>query len=176
MINFFHQTGDIILFKRKFNLFKPMSWIALIIRIITKAKYNHAGVILVENNQIFLVESWTKGIRKLPFYERNFKDVEFTTFRPNYWNFDKLVFKEEIKLLLKKKYDYKATIIEQFLYYTFGIWTGAKNEEQAKKRLFCYELVWYLHRKSDTFGIWGKWWKCKLNDIITDKYKNFKEI
>ncbi len=165
-----------MLFNRKFNWFQPMSWIALFIRFFSKAKYNHAGVILVENDKTYIVESWTNGVRKILLSERNLKETKIAVFRPNYWNFDDIVFQEELKLLLKKKYDFKGTIYEQFVYNIFGIWKGAKTEKQAKKRLFCYELVWYLHRRSDTFGILDSWWKCKLNDIVTDKYKNFKKI
>jgi len=171
-----YKTGDIILFKRKFKFWQPMSWIALIIRLVTKAKYNHAGVILVENNQVFLIESWTNGIRKVLLTDRKIRNTEIAVYRPNYWRFDEIVFEAELKLLLKKKYDYKGTVIDQFIYNIFGIWTGAKNETEAKKRLFCYELVWYLHRKSYTFGLWGQWWKSKLNDIIIDSYKNFIKI
>ena len=44
------KTGDIIAFRTKFNLFKPLTYLSAAIRFFAKVKHNHIGVLIVENN------------------------------------------------------------------------------------------------------------------------------
>lgn len=170
------RTGDIILFRRKFKWGEPMSWFALIIRKVTGSHYNHAGVVLAGEEQQ-LVEGWTNGVRVVNLNKRLADSrIEVKILRPVYKELNLVQVYKDLARILTKKYDYKATLREQFLYNVFSIWKGATNESQALNRLMCWELVWYIHRKAPCIKKNEVWWKSYLNDFTNSIFNDFKEV
>ena len=86
----------------------------------------------------------------------NFEFFIYKIFKPVYDNFNSEVIEiESTELLGKTKYDFIG-LIYQIFWNKLHIWIGTKDPEKAMKRMYCYESIAYLHRRSDTFK---NWWK-----------------
>ncbi len=151
------QTGDIVCFKRKFKIWNPMSWLSLIIRIITRVEYNHVGTVGKLYRKFMLFEALgpgvviNKAIRRIE--DTKYTDKYRVLRRKSHVNNVQLV-EEALELCGHTKYDIIGLIYQLILNLT-GIWVGP-NRMRAKRRMYCYELVYYLHRDVEAFKFWNK--------------------
>ena len=62
--------GTIIFFRTPFHVFKPLSWLAWIIRVFTGAYYNHVGIVHEVNGVLVITEANEKGVNPTPLQKR----------------------------------------------------------------------------------------------------------
>jgi len=93
----------------------------------------------------------------------NIKDI--VVFEPIYPAFNPILFKSETEhLSLNTPYDIYGLFC-QLIWNVFGTWIGNRRNK-ALRRMYCYESMAYLHRKSETFF---DWWKVKPIDLFNSK-------
>jgi len=164
------KTGDIVAFRRIKQWWNPMSWLSQAIRRIAKVRYNHVGVIAEINNKMMLFEARGRGVMVSKVVNR-IEDVtytdEFAVFRRNEHVNERKILDEALEIVGWTRYDFIGLLFQWFYNYT-GIWIGPLKRG-AKKRMYCYELMAYLHRDTKTFA---EWHKVKPADLFsTDEYK-----
>lgn len=168
-------TGYVYCQRNQFKWNKPLTWLSTAIRFFAKVQYNHVGIIVQNKTDIWLYEAVEKGVVRTDFREKiknkKYKE-DFLILKPYYREFSKPVCIAEGNYLLKKPYDFENLFIVQLLWDTLNIWVGAKTEVKALKRLICYEVVWFVHRRSNTFK--NEWWKSKPSYIYNSR--EFKKL
>ncbi len=167
------KSGSVILFRKK-------GFMPFLIRKIARTEYNHAGVILHFRGKNYVAEALAEGTRVIPLDHR-LNDPDYSRkvriYEPVYPGFDENVFWDELFSIVGKNYDFFNLLFVQFWYYTANIWLGPKTEKAALRTLNCYEVVYYLHRRAKTFRQYqDKWWLAKVNDIIENKFGEFKLV
>jgi len=172
------KTGDIIAFKSQFKLFKPVTWLSYLIRIITKQEYNHTGVIVYVWGIPMVYESMGHGFKSTPLVDRliGIKGDKISILRRND-DFDKTKFaKEATNMLGHVKYDIKG-LFDQLHFAIYKKWK-TRTELEAEHSLYCWEATSYLHRESNLFK---NWWEIdpdiyfnndKFTYIFTEEYIN----
>ena len=192
------KTGSIILFHK-------IGFLPFMIRFIANTDYNHAGIIVKnediyynkkelsdrnisiissntdqEQHKYFVAEALANGVKLIPLKNR-LSDEKYSKkvriYEPTYPQFSLQNFWNDLLFIAGRNYDYSNTFWVQLIYNLTGIWLGAKTEAEALKKLNCYEVIWYIHRRTKTFTeIDGKWWKSRVNAIIKNKYQEFKIV
>lgn len=168
------QTGDIIAFATKFTLKDPVSILGPIIRSVAKVPYNHVGVIVNVWGIPMVYESVGRGFIATPLADR-IKDKtyikDFAYYQPLY-DFNHITLaREATELLGKTPYDFKGLTYKQFMWNLFGVWVGSTDEEKAKKSMYCYESMAYLHRRCKTFKVWFQVLPRLLHDSLDFKIR-----
>lgn len=168
-------TGYIYCQRNRFEINKPTTYLSTAIQLIATVQYNHCGIIVQDHTGIWLYEAIKDGVVKVDFKER-IKDKTYETdyilLEPTYRNFNQQVVINECKWLQGIEYDYSNLFWQQLLWNTLNIWVGARSQSKALKRLICYELVWYIHRRSNTLK--NEWWKSKPKYIYMSS--EFKKV
>jgi hypothetical protein len=166
------QTGDIILFRTKLQLFNPISWITPFIRFFTKCEYNHAGVILRVGDKLYLIEATEKGVVREDAIQRITSPRNTAiALIPNY-SHNKDIIREKLIYLHEagKHYDFISLFFYQLVKQKTGVWIGRKNDK-ASERFYCSELAAYVHSK-----VFPKWWEIAPVDLFNSKDFNHIEL
>jgi len=159
------RTGDIVLFRTPFKLWKPASWLSALIRYFAKIKYNHVGVVVSNWNVPFVNEALGRGVIPSPFKDRVI-GVQVKILRPNFYladGFEKAFATKANSKLGITGYDFSGLLFFQLVYQIFGVWIGTKNKKRAEKRMYCYEYVGWCY--SNLFPDWWKINPAKISDI-----------
>lgn len=155
------ETGYIASVHTPFELFKPLRWIASLIRFFTKSYWNHSMLFYKDGDKIFAVESDIGGVVKTPIEDMNMKKTI---------KIYKMPHPDEHRLLEKVgiiKYDFASLILHQLPKIYLGIWIGPRSEEKRYIRMTCSEFVgWYL-RLRRAFKITPK----KLDKYLSKRYE-----
>lgn len=122
------KTGDVA-------LFSGTSLIAKIIKLFTGSKFNHIGIIVIENNIPILYESLEKGVVKNRFEIRVDKNSVIKLLRPLEVPNTLISFVNESVNVVK--YDYINLLWYQFVYKTTGWWLGKTTTD----KMICSEFV-----------------------------------
>ena len=166
MSNFFYipRVGDVIFFRTKFELLKPMTWLSTIIRPIATIKYNHVENIVYFDGIYYCIGAIKEGYKKRPYHEV-IKCKEILIKRPKV-SFDKIAYNLRLRMIEGSKYDKKGLLYDQFILNVLNRWKGAKTENEAKKRFYCYEAFWYSYK--EFFG--KEWYKQKPKNTINAEF------
>jgi hypothetical protein len=153
------KTGDTIAFETHFEWKSPMSWLSYAIRRFAKLKYNHIGVIVWVWGRPMVFESLEHGFVSISLHDKLSKRSGDSIIILR--RIDKVINEEEFAkaatdLLGVTKYDVKGLIWDQLKLSITGKWKSNITEEDAKKRMYCYESMAYLNRDTKTFK---EWWK-----------------
>jgi len=162
-----YRDGQVIAFRTPLSM-KPISWLSAVIRLFAKVKYNHVGIIIIVYGRAMVAESVGRGFILTPFIDRTHDkiyDRDYVVFDPKYRKFDgEKVRNGAIELLGKTPYDVVG-LLQQAVWNTLNIWVGKAGEE-AKAKMYCYESMAYLHRRSKTFKYW---WTVKPSDLFNSE-------
>jgi hypothetical protein len=165
------EAGDVILYHTGFS-YKPVSWLALLIRLFTKSYWNHAGLVVQIEGRLFISEALGGGVRVRPlsyYLDRRFCKIKLLKLKAFHEPgalpeitaraFDKLGCKYDIKNL----FDHLWKAI------TGGKWTGY-TENHAAGAMVCSEYVAYC------YSLKGWWmWTAGDLDAHPDFYSAFDE-
>jgi hypothetical protein len=169
-----YKDGQIIAFRTPLSI-KPISWLSSAIRFFAKVKYNHVGIIITLYGRAMVAESVGRGFIVTPLSDRiegKRYQQDYVIFRCEYKKYDpEKIRTEAIMLLGKTPYDVRG-LIDQAIWNTFNVWKG-KIGKEAMKRMYCYESMAYLHRRSKTFK---NWWLVKPSDLFKSKEFSLLEI
>lgn len=159
------KVGDVILFKTKFSLLSPMSWLSSAIRLFTKSNYNHVGLIIESWGELFIIEAVGKGVVIRPAKFVNRKNNDVLVLEPLFY-FDSKTISKKITQQLGKSYNYKLLIVEQLWYRLTGDWWGRTNINANQEKSFvCSSLVSWVFNLPE-------WWKWSAKEFyISDKFK-----
>jgi hypothetical protein len=150
------KTGDII-FRHSH------SFLGRIIQDVIHKPYNHVDIAIAESdNDIYIVGALGRGVMLRSINELSGIDI---LIRRPVELIDERIMRKKLMDLCDTKYDVTG-LLTQLLWHTAGIWTGAKTEEQAIKRLYCYELYWYVYKKY----FCTKWWTEKPANSIYSRF------
>ena len=136
------ETGDIILVSS--NTIKGLA-IQKFQEVADKkaGQQNHAGIILIEEDIVYVIEALSKGIQKTNF-EENYgsgKNGRFIILKPLFdtTKFDYI--RTFNKYVNKSKYDWINTLFFQPIRILFSIWLGPKKENN---KFECAEFVYFI--------------------------------
>jgi hypothetical protein len=164
------RMGDVVLIHSNFKLFQPATWLALIIRLITKNYFNHAAIVVCPFGPEFIYQSTASGIVKdLALHELKGDDCKII--RPSIIEIRRLEFNMMVEKRandqLNKPYDYFGLLIAQLIHQAGGlisskldIWLESRGEN-ARKRWYCSEFVAYCID-------YPKWYECAPCDLERD--------
>lgn len=172
------RTGDVILIRGRKALPKIIQWFQKLIYS-DGWQWNHAGLILNIENDVFVCEATEKGIVITPFEKFICKDyiigypiqiipeetlsdiVKFCLpYAGNvHYDFVNLLIEQPIKILSKE---------------VFGreIWIGAKTEKKATKQFICGEWVAFVYNKF--FACFPEYPKISPAEIYISNIFNWK--
>jgi hypothetical protein len=165
MKNLVIKNGDVGLVRQHFQIWRPMSWLTAIIRLMTGSRYNHAQLFLTIQGELFVIEAVKSGVRMCSYerwvkkYPHDLKVIRFTDYQG-------LIDDGDIRLRamehLGKPYDYAALFFHQLafqVYRWFGVdrWLGKKSLD-ASKHVYCSELVAYVYDIA-------RWWTLTPADL-----------
>lgn len=163
------KTGDVILVSNFFKFNDIKTYLYVLIQTVTNSEYNHCAIVLIENDQVFIVEANEKGVVKTDFdtwynrIKRKFTVLRLKSFL-KYYTYKDII--EKVNQNLGKKYDYESLVFYQLIYHIFSIWLG-RTKKRAEKRLYCYELIAYTYQY-----LFPLYWKIKPNEISKSKHFN----
>lgn len=138
------KTGDII-FRHSHT------FVGKIIQKVIDKPYNHVDIAYIEGTEHYMVGAVGRGVMLRPINELKGLNI---LVRRSIEDINEQRMKIELLNLCDRKYDFVGLVTE-LSWNLAGIWTGAKTEEKAMRRLFCYELYWFMYKH------WWKteWWK-----------------
>jgi hypothetical protein len=138
------KTGDSILVHNPFNWCKPVTYLSWLIRKLTGAYYNHAAILVQAADKFYVVEAIFPRVIITEFEiwkakddERKYEIVEIDG------KFTESELTYRIITTICKKYD-TASLFNLLYYMIKGKWKG-RTGNHASKKLYCYELVAYVH-------------------------------
>lgn len=105
-------------------------------------KWNHTGVILVEEGITYVIEALNGGVKKTNFEDEYFsgKNGEYMILKPLFDNSEFAYGKFLNQYINKSKYDWWNTLFFQPIKILFGIWIGPKRRNN---KFECAELVYF---------------------------------
>jgi hypothetical protein len=156
------RNGDVILFHTPIKWYSPMSWLSGLIRVFTKCRYNHVGVVVENWGVPFLNEALASGIINTPLKDR-LDGRLIRVIRPINTIDEYLFAIKANDKLGKTPYDFSGLLWFQLIYQLTGHWLGHTGDH-ADKRMYCGEYVAYMY--SDIFE---RWWQTAPSDIHKSK-------
>jgi len=160
------KSGDRVFVRNTLVWYKPMSWLATLIRSIAKIKYNHTGVIVRNWGEPFVNEAIAKGIYPIPAS----KDLKGKYVRIDRYKYDinEKVFCVKANTKIGNKYDFWGLLWHQLLFQIFHIWVG-HTKEFAEDKMYCYEYgAWCFD------WVFPEWWK--IDPIKYLEHEDFEVI
>lgn len=157
------KTGDIILFHTKLKWHNPMSWLSALIRMFTKCRYNHVGIVVENWGVPFLNEAIETGIISIPLKDRlNGREMRIIR------QITPIVPEKEFAVkandrLGRTGYDFSGLLWFQLIYQLTGHWLGHTGEA-AKSRMYCAEYVAFMYPE-----VFERWWQIAPVDIHNSK-------
>ena len=164
------RAGDVVLFRTRFKIWSPMSWLSALIRFFTGSPFNHVGLIVINQGVPFVNEANERGlvttragarlwgrekdIRILRRMDKTFKAPKTAR------DFSKIM----NSYLGVSKYDFASLFIYQLIYQVFGTWHG-RTSDAAKAFLYCSEYAALAHQ--DCFL---HWWKVSPADVFKNSW------
>jgi len=158
------KTGDIIYFRTLFHIFKPMSWLGVLIRLFTKVKYNHVGLIVLIEKLPFVIEAVGRGVIITPYRQRT-NDKKIMIKRGSLSIKDSFS-REALGYCGHTKYDVLGLVWHQLLWNITGVYTNAKNDSEAAERFYCYEFAAFMHRDK-----YPDWKTVNVNEFINASWQ-----
>jgi len=140
------KTGDIILFHTPVKWYSPMSWLAGLIRVFTKCRYNHVGVVILNWGVPFLNEATATGVTTMPLKDR-FGDSPIRILRYNNpIKEDTFAIKANDKVG-HTGYDFSGLLWFQLIYQLTGHWLGHTGAA-AEGKMYCGEYAAWMFPKA----------------------------
>lgn len=138
------QTGNVILVHNPFQLFRPITWLAWLIRAVTKTYYNHCALVLVDNEEVYIVEALGKGVVKTPIKYWQTRAKREITILPI------MAQPDRITVHVGKRYDWPSLFYLGLIRVPLKkcstlTWLGLVPRNPEKK-LYCYELAALVHQ------------------------------
>jgi len=132
------NTIDItVLFVRhEFKLFDISSWLSLIIRIVTRFKYNHVAIRYSDGAFVYIVEARSGGVIKATV-------ANWLKHRPDKnWEEGKKLYIDNdlINYKLGLKYDIPS-LFSQLIYQYTGIWIGSTSSNEENCSEFVADII-----------------------------------
>jgi len=134
---------SIVLVHNPFNIKRPITWLAALIRKVTRRHYNHSAMLFDVEDRVYVIEAiyprviireFNKWIKSDP--QREYKLVPRTID-------DYPSFVEKVLSQVGKEYDIMSLVFYLPISIIFKRWVGRKKQI-ASRKLYCYELVAYL--------------------------------
>ena len=145
------QAGDVLCTYTPFQVKRPTTYLAPLIRFFTKYKYTHTAFVIECWGSIFICEAYTSGIIIRPI--QAFPDgMTVTVLRPKFEIDKKEVSKKALSKVSTTKYDLLSLVLFQVIYQITGKWYGQKKARKAEKKFYCSEYVAWLY--SNVFENW----------------------
>ncbi|PZF73910.1 YiiX/YebB-like N1pC/P60 family cysteine hydrolase [Taibaiella soli] len=154
------KTGDVLHVHSPFRFGKPVRWLMVLVRWITKCYYNHTAIVVRIWGQVYVAEADVKGITITPF-ERWAEDLNICVARADV----QLEEGEIASFVLQQMaipYDYAATLFYQLVFSATGKWFGATNDKNGK--MYCSEFVAYVYYHS--LGWFTTWYQTTPTALV----------
>lgn len=157
------ETGDVL-------LVSSGSWLARQIQRFQKCKYNHAGIFIKIDNELWISEALEHGLALTSITEYMLSKSKLLVLKP------KEKINEQKKEYIKNTtlnhsgkypYEYSNLLIFQPIKFLTGLWIGRK-ENKADKRFICGEWVCFLYHEA--FDIFPEWNKAAPVDLYMSDY------
>jgi uncharacterized protein YycO len=158
------KTGDVIHRHSPFIWYVPGRWISAAIRKITKSWSGHTAMIVYVLGKPFVAESDDGKIQLIP-YELWAKDAEIVIGRIEISNRKRRKLSALAISQLGKKYDFKGTIIDQFILQIRGKWYGHTGVN-AEDKMYCSEYVAWCYNK--LLNMYQDWFKTPPSTMYAD--------
>jgi hypothetical protein len=144
------KAGDVIMFRNEFEITHPITILSGAIRHFTDFVYNHVGVVVENNGDLFINEALAGGITARPlekFLERG-NHSYIAVLRPKKGIDDPIAFSRNANVHVGSKYDFTSLVFHHTVYRIpkllgateYGKWVGSTGEFAASK-LVCSEYV-----------------------------------
>ncbi len=147
------MPGDLILVHRKGPVKNINTFLAHMIRKITKNYYNHAANVCESMEDLYVTEAVedgyyaTKTVQEL--FDSLGKEYEILIKRKAVINYP--TYYERVRYFISANYDYKATLFDQLIYWLFDKWIG-KTGEDSDKVVNCSEVVAKIYKEDFPHG------------------------
>lgn len=154
------DDGDGLMFKNRFKLFKPMTWLASLIRLFTRSPYNHAAVVTRHNNRLFITEADYNGVHPELLETRLLSSNadEIIVLRPKQ-KVSNVLISLRAEQIWGKKYG-ESILIK----YALDILLGRKlrsKTSRSGKRFVCTHAFAFVHNRP-------YWWRYSPKDMYLD--------
>lgn len=171
MVSSRQMTGWPIIVRHHFRPLSLGSWISLIIRIVTGSKWNHCGIMLVENGIVYVVEARGSGIVTATFdnWRAHRRHKTWRIGAPKEGTILPADMIYRIKTKFGKGYDTEALFIWHPIRLIFGRWLGGMS---PKGKLTCSEFVglcWAEYFPKN-------WYHLTTEDIVRSGKFNFDDL
>ena len=166
------QVGDKVFVKTLFNWRVPLSYLSACVRFFAGMNYNHVRVVSKnDKGELVYVEALERGVVESTI-THNLEKERVLIRRNNMISIaDKIKYVERIKNIVGDKYDTFTLLVVELLWNTFGIWIGAKTEEEATKRFICYEVLGFLDQEQLAKEFPNlRWWMLHPVSMIYTNY------
>jgi len=150
------STGDVL-------LVSSSNWLGEKIQDFQKCKWNHAGIFLIIENELYLCDAQKHGIRLIRFKEYK-TSSRLMILRPKRKVHRKKLVHFILPYVGNTPYDFVSLVLYQPIRFLFGKWIGRKNKE-ANKRFTCSEWVAYIYK-----DVFPEWWKAAPVDLFNSEF------
>lgn len=161
------KPGDIVLFRNEFEITHPMTFLSAAVRGFTEYPYNHCGVVVSNNGDLFINEALFGGITARPlekYLERGDKTY-IAILRPKQ-AVKPIVFSREANKYVGSSYDFTALVFHHSIYRipkllgitNYAPWIGSTGDHAVSK-LVCSEYCALVH------GL-PNWWLMSTREVV----------
>lgn len=163
-INLQLQSGDIILYRNEFQISRPITWLATLIRWILGTQYNHCGMVVFNWGQPFISESLGDGVITRPLQqhlERSKSSI--LVLRSTGCMMEKSLC-IRANSMLGVRYDKASLVFHQLWFQISGRWIG-HTRHFALQAMTCSEFVAWCHNLDS-------WWLYTPKHLLkSDRFK-----
>lgn len=151
------QSGDVVLFRNKVRLLRPMTWLAGAIRRITNFEYNHVAVVVSNWYNLELNEAVASGIigRSASLYLER-PETSIKVLRPHQM-LTEAEYCSRANAAKGRGYDFKNLLFKQLWYRITQRWKR-ENEQREEARMVCSEYAGWTHALPE-------WWKMSAKEL-----------
>lgn len=164
------KTGDIVHRHAPFVWYKLGRWISWLIRKVTKSWSGHTAMIVWVFGEPMVYESDEGHVRPIT-YKQWAKDAEIVITRFEMSNRKRRKLAKISTSQLGKEYDFKGTIIDQFILQIRGKWYGYTGDN-AEDKMYCSEYIAWCYNK--LLKMYADWFKTPPSKMYADN--RFKRL
>jgi hypothetical protein len=158
-------AGDVILFHTDFVWYNPRTYLSLAVRSFTQFPYNHCGVIVENNGELFINEALAGGVMARPLYKHLDRGDAICVLRPKR-KIDAIPFSQRANDELGIDYNFKGLVLDNVVYRLPmliwgkpGPWTG-HTAQFATSKMVCSQYVSWAHALP-------RWWENSSREVYT---------
>jgi hypothetical protein len=162
------RTGDILMVSGNWFL-------ARAIQFVTKSKWNHAGIFVWLEGELFVVEAEKEGLQLARWDGEKYQsgqatDRELVIMSPRRGLLHYSTAQFMMPYVGSRGYDFGSLLWYQVIYNLTGKWKG-KKDMMAAKRFYCSEWVAYVY--NHFLGLYPDWWQISPRELFENHLDEF---